>query len=116
MTSRPSRALVLRKLRQAFPDESLAQQALALLDTYGLEPHELERERVQLAILKLSGGDLDQLRQAVAQARVDYRDILAWAEYPEEMSAGAPGPDTPPEILRARGERDREQYEQWLNS
>jgi hypothetical protein len=53
---------------------------LAELDLYGVEPHERERERVQLAIIELSGGSKDKLVQYVQIAKTDYRDILAWKQ------------------------------------
>jgi hypothetical protein len=34
---------------------------MEILDLYGIESHEGERERVQIAILKLSEGDDDKL-------------------------------------------------------
>ena len=63
---------------------------LELLDSYGVEPYEQERERVQLAILKLSGGSEEKLREFVAVAKRDYRDVLFWAEYPEEARLDTP--------------------------
>ena len=57
---------------------------LELLDSYGVEPYEQERERVQLAILKLSGGSEEKLREFVAVAKRDSRDVLFWAENPDE--------------------------------
>jgi len=63
---------------------------LELLDTYGLAAHERERERVQLAILKLSDGNEEKLRQNVDVAKRDYRDVLFWAEYPEEAKIDTP--------------------------
>ena len=39
--------------------------------------------RVHLAVLKLSAGDLASLRSWLQVARVDFRDVLAPAEYPE---------------------------------
>ena len=50
----------------------------------------LRRERVQLAILKLSDGNEDKLREFVAVAKRDYRDVLFWAEYPEEARLDTP--------------------------
>ena len=55
-----------------------------LLDSYGVEPYERERERVQVAILKLSAGSEEKVREYLAVAKRDYRDVLFWAEYPEE--------------------------------
>jgi hypothetical protein len=57
---------------------------LELLDSYGVESYERERERVQLAILKLSEGNEKKLREFVAVTKRDYRDVLFWADNPEE--------------------------------
>jgi ABC transporter substrate binding protein len=56
-------------------DTATARDALR---AYGAAPHERERERVQLAILSLSHGDLGELQQLVAHAKRDYRDVLYW--------------------------------------
>jgi len=70
---------------------------LELLDSYGVEPYERERERVQVAILKLSAGSEEKVREYVAVAKRDYRDVLFWAEYPEESKL-----DTPEKRQRVR--------------
>jgi len=56
---------------------------LSILDEYGTQTHEREREHVQLAILKLSAGDRRRLLQNVAAAKRDYRDVLMWSEEPD---------------------------------
>ncbi|GEM_PF-4571530 len=61
----------------AFPAETRA-EALAILFAYGAGPDEPERMRVRLAILRLSGGDLDRLHYFTDQAKQEYRDVLAW--------------------------------------
>jgi hypothetical protein len=76
---------------------------LELLDSYGVESYERECERVQLAILKLSGGNEEKLREFVAIAKRDYRDILFWADNPEEAKL-----DTP-----EKRERFRKMFEQF---
>ena len=43
---------VIAKIRQVFPEREVA-DVLAILDRYGAEDYHRERERVQLAILKL---------------------------------------------------------------
>ena len=63
---------------------------LELLDSYGVEPYERERERVQLAVLKLSEGNEEKVREFVTVAKRDYRDVLFWAEYPEEAKLDTP--------------------------
>lgn len=42
------------------------------------------RERVQLAILKLSEGKIDKLRHYVDVAKKDFRDVLSWSGLPPE--------------------------------
>jgi hypothetical protein len=84
-----SREAVLVAVQTAFP-EGRRRRLVKLLDTYGVEPHERERERVQLAILKLCGAQEDQLRIYLAVAKRDYRDVLLWAEDSEDASAHTP--------------------------
>ena len=87
------------------------------LESYGLEHHEREVERVQLAILKLSEGRLERIPELVAAAKRDYRDILMWAEYPEDGRAlWAARPNLSPREqaeLESIRERDKEQYSRW---
>lgn len=78
----PTRAQVRAAAAHRFPGEDTA-TVVGILDLYGVESYERERERVQVGILKLSGGDVDRLLAAVADAKKDYRDVLWWAEYPE---------------------------------
>src|SRR5207244_6184593 len=84
-----SRDEVVAAVEATFPKESKA-RVLELLDGYGVEPYERERERVQLAILKLSEGNEEKLREFVAVAKRDYRDVLFWAEYPDESRLDTP--------------------------
>jgi hypothetical protein len=47
-----------------------------------------ETARVHRAVLVLSGGKLAKLEALVHAANGDYRDVLYWAEYPEESTPG----------------------------
>jgi len=78
---------VLAAIRASFPKERWQDIGL-ILDAYGTEPHERERERVQLAILKISEGSEQKIREFVATAKKDYRDVLFWADYPEQAKIG----------------------------
>jgi len=80
---------VVAVVQKTFP-ESNWENVIQLLDEYGVEPYERERERVQLAILKLSEGNEEKLGEFVAVAKRDYRDVLFWAEYPEESRLDTP--------------------------
>ncbi len=90
-----TREEVTAAVRIAFPGTPVA-TILEILDLYGIEPHEGERERVQLAILKLSEGDENKLLNFLEAAKQDYRDVLYWTEYSQE--AGSDGPVI--EVLR----------------
>jgi hypothetical protein len=68
--------------------------AKALLQTYQSESA-IGRLRVQLAALKLSGGKLEKLARYIDDAKRDYRDVLYWAEYPDDARL-----DTPEKIAR----------------
>lgn len=52
------------------------QEALALVDQYGTEPHEREVNRVKRAILEQSDGKKSRLPYFVQCAKIDYRDVL----------------------------------------
>ena len=84
-----SRDEVVAVVQKSFPESDWA-RVLEVLDRYGVESYERERERVQLAILKLSEGNEEKLREFVAVAKRDYRDVLFWAEYPEESRLDTP--------------------------
>ena len=84
-----SRDEVVAAIQATFLKSSWA-RVLELLDTYGVESHERERERVQLAILKLSEGNEEKLREFVAVAKRDYRDVLFWTENPDEARLDTP--------------------------
>jgi len=107
-----NRDLVIAKAKQSFPDEAL-EEILEILDLYGQERHEREKERVQVAVLKLAQGRIEKLRASLAAAKTDYRDVLAWAEYPEEVRRDTWKMEDQ-EVKQIR-ERDRKQYIDWLN-
>jgi hypothetical protein len=77
-----SRADVVSAVKAAFEDRHVL-EVLRALDAYGVDPHEREPARVQLAILKLSGNDVEKVRYYAAVAKTDYRDVLLWAETPD---------------------------------
>lgn len=112
--ARTTRRKVLEKVAQYWPDVD-SQEVMNILDEYGVEIHERGRARVQLAILKLSEGERERLDGLVGMAKRDYRDVLAYAEYPEEMRIGFVGvSQLPAEEVKAVRQRDREQYLEWL--
>lgn len=107
-----TRELVTRKAREVFPRED-ASKIMGILDQYGVRPHEQERERVQLAILKLSGGEVERLQKEVNVAKRDYRDVLVYAEYP--LWVESPMPEKGTKEAKEFEEKNRKQYLDWLN-
>lgn len=98
-------------IRRLF-DSAERDSAATILGQYGVLPHEREQIRVRVAALKLSQGDLGRLREAVEHARRDYRDVLAWAEYPEELRR--PTWRLRAEEVHGIRARDLTQYLDWL--
>jgi len=108
-----------RELVEAlWPDAGDRRRVLEALASYGVQAHEREQRRVRLAILKLSDGDLAAVLSMVAAAKRDYRDVLMWAEYPEDgRTLWSLRPDLSAaerERLQEIRRRDRRQYEEWL--
>ena len=107
-----SRADVVRIVRRDFPQVAEV-TLLAILDDYGAADWQRERDRVQLAILKLAAGNLDALKHYVEMACGDYRDVLAYAEYPGYFKLGLSTPAASAERDRIF-EADWDQYSEWL--
>ena len=83
MSKKYTRNNVMQAIKIAFPNLN-NKVVLDMLDFYGKESYEYEKERVQLAIIKISGGDILKLQEYVNIAKIDYRDVLMSAEYSQE--------------------------------
>jgi len=102
-----------RKLESLFQDPTERAEVLSVFKTYGKEDHEKEPSRVKLAILKLAGPDIDEIGKYALIAKQDYRDVLAWAEYPRQSrkwSISDPDNHKKKKLLQ----EDREEYQKWL--
>lgn len=71
----------------------------------------VEGERVAVACLKLAESDLVKLKECASAALTDYRDILAWAEFPRQMRLG---PRATSEEQQSARLADAEEYSRWL--
>jgi hypothetical protein len=112
--ARITRGKVREKVAHYWPDVD-PEEILSILDEYGVEASERGRARVQLAILKLSAGQRDRLPELVVMAKRDYRDVVAYAEYPEEMRlSSVEMRQLSREEAQALRRRDRKQYLRWL--
>ncbi|MBL8381014.1 MAG: hypothetical protein JNM79_24310 [Burkholderiales bacterium] len=70
----------------AFP-AAHRERARSLLADYGSRSADAEPQRVRAALLRLCQGDIARLEALLANARVDYRDILYW-----DATAATPTP------------------------
>ena len=108
---------VAMAVEAAWQSEAERSEALAGLALYGVAAHEREVPRVRLAIVKLSAGQIDRVKDLVGQAKQDYRDVLMWAESPEEgqslWTTSARTPEQRRELAAIR-QRDLEQHARWL--
>jgi hypothetical protein len=95
-----------------FPDAEKRGLAVGILERYGSADWQREADRVRLGILKLAGTNLEMIQYFTVQACRDYRDILASAEYPNQMANPFLRKNDP---VRAREleELDQKQYEDW---
>ena len=105
-----TRADVERVIRRDFPQKVVA-EALSLLDACDADSG-APIPRVQLAVLKMADGDLTRLKRFIEDAKLDYRDVLGWAEFPQ-YSRTVPGPGQPPHVDQII-EADWKQYQSWL--
>ena len=101
-----------RLLRRDFSSDSVS-AAREVLEQYGSEIWHREALRVRAASLKLACGDLERLRIEIDRAKVDFRDVLASAEYPEYSKSStikSVSHDEERKIIDA----DWKQYQEWL--
>jgi len=102
-----------RVVRRDFA-EGQVPNALAILAEYGPQAWHRESARVRLAALKLANGSLDGLRQAIDRAKLDYRDVLAPAEYPKYTQFGFRARRLRSRVQQQIFSDDWQQYERWL--
>jgi len=106
---------VERKLAAEFRSADERRAARELLNQYASDQGDSYPERVQLAALFLSNGDLARLQAGLTSALVDYRDTIAAAEYPSFMRLPV-DVDTESDAYLAAIEHDRERYLTWIDS
>jgi hypothetical protein len=86
-----------------------------ILGRYGIEQWEREIPRVRIAALKLASGSLERLREHIAVAKADYRDVLAAAEYPQRFQSGFHADKLTPDLESAIIAADWDQYQEWFS-
>jgi hypothetical protein len=82
-----------RRVKALFSEKSRAEAIGLLVDHCGNNLHFCEDddrvglERIRFAALKLSGGDLVRLKQAIELAKLDWRDLLAASDFADNPYA-----------------------------
>lgn len=112
-TPKVTRNDVERVVRRDFGLDMVS-EVLSILDEYGTEDYHRERDRVQLSVLKLAGGNRENLIREVALARSDYRDTLLAAEYPICAKKIFRMDRLPDEELKKIYDADWKRYTEWL--
>lgn len=110
----PDKALPL-VLAHLFPTVTDRSDAEHILSAYGEQDFHREPPRVKVAILKLAGSDLEKVRYYTEEACADFRDVLSWAEYPNQ-SGKRTLKKKDPEKYQALVNKGLAQYQAWLNS
>lgn len=102
---------VLRVVERDFSDYD-SEVIMEILKKYP----EKGASRVYLAALKLSEGNIDELRKWIDVAKVDFRDVISPAEYPEFHKIGFTGVDklSRQEVTKLKND-DWIQYQKWLS-
>ncbi len=100
-----------RKLRGMFPDLTTRAVVRDALARYATVPNQRERVRVQRAVLTLCAGTCSGVDKYVRAAKADDRDVLRWAEYPNQGRSRRAPDDPGGRILI---EEDAAQYRAWL--
>ena len=104
---------VERVVAREYPADQRS-RAWTVLREYGSEEWHPEVDRVRLGALKLAAGNLEHLRLHIDVAKIDYRDVIAAAEYPGYMKRIPPSEDVPAHERAKVIRDDWQQYEQWL--
>ena len=104
-------AILKRKLISLFPEADIRQSVLSMLESYGADENDREPDRVRVAILKLSAGDAKKLQAYLDTAKIDYRDVLAMAEFPRQLNSTSFIYDDKKQILI---DKDLADYKSWL--
>ena len=105
---------VERVVRRDFAPNDVG-EALRVLSEYQEGGSEREVYRVQLAVLKLAAGSMDELRHHIESAKGDYRDVLAWAEYPLYFQSSFTGDEESAAEEQRVIDADWKQYREWLD-
>ena len=112
---RPHSGDLARKLDSVFATDGERSEALELLSSYGTTEFDPGTDRVRIAALYNARGSLERLAAQMELANIDYRDVLASAEYRSVMALPVDvGPDSETYLLALQDDTAR--YQAWLDA
>jgi len=78
-----------QRIARMFPSSEQELVSSVLIEECGdnLTTHSALIERIRIAVLKLSGGDLNALQRAIDLAKMDWRDALMAAGFGTNVAA-----------------------------
>jgi hypothetical protein len=74
---------IVEKVKRDFESPDDAALVLSLLDDFTEQRPDLAADRILRCMVFVANGDLDLFDKALDLARIDYRDLIVWAEYDE---------------------------------
>ncbi|XDD45326.1 hypothetical protein AB3N60_11420 [Leptospira sp. WS39.C2] len=100
-------------MQKYFSDVKIQQEVFIELEKCKSDNWKIDKDRILLSIVKCSNGNIDKIKQLVTMANKDYRDVLAWAEYPNKMKQGFTNNK---KVNSEIEKKDKEQFNNWLKS
>jgi hypothetical protein len=108
-------AVLPQVLTRLFPEQRDRETVEGILSAYGTEMFHREIPRVKMAVLKMAGGDLDEVTRCMDIACRDYRDVLCAAEYPNQSKRWSLK-ETKPDEYEELIQKDLQQYQEWIDT
>lgn len=103
---------IKRIIKRDFPNDDLA-EIMEMLSEYKSNTIK-GRNRIHACILKLANGDKYSIEKYVERAKCDSRDVIAWAEYPNQFKHPFHF-NLPKDQQNKLIEDDWLQYQAWFN-
>jgi hypothetical protein len=104
----------LERILQRDYEPANRQLAKLMLDQYIRSEGSHEPIRVAIDCLKMAIGNIEELKNAIALAMIDYRDVISNAEYPN-ISRHRPAGKFSSETAQGIMKKDWEQLMEWFN-
>jgi hypothetical protein len=75
---------IIEKISRDFKNHDEAELALTVLTDFVEENQDISNDRILRCMVFVANGDIATLEQAIELAKIDYRDLIVWAEYDDK--------------------------------